>query len=68
MTGLRFLRFRRLLRHLDERVQAARAEAEQSRAALAETREKVIVPLAEYRQRNHFADLIRESLMDGDGQ
>ena len=61
MFGLRHLR------HLEERVKAARAEAEKSRASLEETRERVINPSTRLRERNHFAAIIRDSLLEGRG-
>jgi hypothetical protein len=54
-----------LRRELDERASEARAEAEKSRRALAETREKIIGPAASLRDRNHFAEVIRASLLEG---
>ena len=59
--------FRCKRRILDEQVEAARAEAEKSRQALERDREHVVIPLARWRDRNHFADLIRASLIEGRG-
>ena len=54
-------------RHLDERVDKARKEAELSRQRLAEARKVVVVPLETAKSNNHFADLIRQSLQKGTG-
>ena len=59
---LRLFRHRR--RDLDQRVQAAQQEAEQSRQALENTR-KDVTRLRDITGRNHFADLIRASLKEG---
>lgn len=59
--------FRRRRRMLNEQVEAARAEAEKSRQSLERDREHVVTPLARWRDRNHFADLIRASLIEGKG-
>jgi len=55
----------RLHREWGRRAAQARAEAEQSRRALEEAREKVVGPAATLRSRNHFADVIRDSLLEG---
>lgn len=57
--------FRLRLRHLEERVKEARTEAARSRRALEATREHVVTRNAQFRERNHFADLIRASLLEG---
>lgn len=54
-----------LHREWGKRARKAREELEQSRRELERTRKQVVVPLAEWRQRNHFAQLIHESLLDG---
>ena len=58
----------RLHREWGERAEAARAEAEKSREALARTRAEVVAPREALRTRNHFADLIRASLLEGHGR
>jgi hypothetical protein len=60
-----FRKFRQRRRELDERVAAAEAEAEASVRLLHETREHVIRPLQQKSADNHFADLIRDSLIGG---
>jgi hypothetical protein len=52
-------------RDLDERVDQARREAEESRQRLEQAREHVVAPLHERASRNQFADLIRMSLQGG---
>jgi hypothetical protein len=52
-------------RHLDERVRTAREDVENSRRELERTREEIITPMARFRERNHFADLIRATLING---
>lgn len=60
-------RLRRRHRELAARVTDARARAEQARRDLEDTRASVVEPLAAWRDRNHFADLIRASLLEGRG-
>lgn len=55
----------RLHREWDERAEQARAEAEKSRKALEETREQIVGPARSLRDRNHFAQVIRDSLLEG---
>jgi hypothetical protein len=55
----------RLHREWARRAEQARAEAEKSRRALEETRQDVIAPAESIRERNHFASLIRDSLLEG---
>lgn len=50
-------------RNLNKRVAEARAEAEKSQQAYEETKQNVITPLQRNLKRNHFAELIRESLL-----
>lgn len=52
-------------RELDERIEQARREAEESRRRLESARVHVIAPLRERGGRNQFADLIRMSLQGG---
>jgi hypothetical protein len=54
-------------RRLDERVEEARGEAELSRLRLAEARVSVVAPLRAAAEHNEFADLIRQSLIEGHG-
>jgi hypothetical protein len=54
-----------LHREWDERAKQARAEAEQSRRSLEEDRERVVAPSRSLRDRNHFAQIIRDSLLEG---
>jgi len=54
-----------LHREWDERAKTARAEAEKSRRALEEAREQVVAPARSLRDRNHFAQIIRDSLLEG---
>lgn len=73
MTG--FLdRFRRRHRELDARLaeataraEAAAAEAEKSLARQESVREHVVKPLKRAAEHNQFADLIRNSLTEGNG-
>jgi hypothetical protein len=58
-------RFRRRRKVMDEHVEAARAEVDRSRRALERTRAEVVAPLAQWRERNHFGELIRASLLEG---
>lgn len=53
-----------LHREWSVRAKCARDEVEQSRADLEETRRKV-VPIARWRESNHFAQLISDSLSNG---
>jgi hypothetical protein len=48
-----------------DRLAAAQREVELSRRRLADAHEHVVKPLREYADRNHFADLIRDSLLEG---
>ncbi len=48
-----------------ERARKAREEVEFSRRELERTRVQVVTPLAEWRQQNHFARLIHDSLLNG---
>jgi hypothetical protein len=52
-------------RHLDERVEEARQEAETSRDLLDRARRGVVEPLSGYARRNSFADIISASLAQG---
>lgn len=56
----------RLHREWKERARRARGEVECSRRELEHTREHVVMPLAEWRKHNHFAQLIQDSLLTGD--
>lgn len=56
---------RRRHKALDERVAAARGEAELSRQRLESVREHVTRPLREAAGRNRFAEMIARSLMEG---
>lgn len=72
---IRFLdRFRRRHEELDARLadataraEAAAAEAEKSAARQASVREHVVKPLRQAAEHNQFADLIRASLIQGNG-
>ena len=55
----------RLNREWAQRAERAEAEAEHSRRELERAREQVLTPLARWRQQNHFAELIRASLLEG---
>jgi hypothetical protein len=48
-----------------ERVAAAQREVELSRRRLADTHEQVVKPLRDYAERNNFAQLIADSLVQG---
>jgi hypothetical protein len=50
---------------LDARVQRAEREAEEARERLARTREEVVKPLRRMAENNQFAQMIRESLLNG---
>lgn len=54
-----FWKLRRQWRHGEE---DARAEVEQSRQNLIETRKEVVNPLRHWQDQNHFATLIKDSL------
>jgi hypothetical protein len=54
----------RLHREWDERARQARAEAERSRRALQETREKIVAPAKSFHDHNGFAEIIRDSLFE----
>ncbi len=56
-----------LHRDWSERARKARAEVERSRAELEETRRRA-VPIARWRESNHFAQLISDSLNGGNGR
>jgi hypothetical protein len=49
----------------DERLAAASREVELSRRRLADAHKHVVQPLRDYADRNHFADMIRDSLIEG---
>jgi hypothetical protein len=73
---IRFLpRLRRRREELDKRVASARAraetataEAEKSRARQESVREHVVGPLRQAAEHNQFAQLIRDSLIEGRGR
>jgi hypothetical protein len=52
-------------RELEDHVEKARAEAERSRRALEEARQKIVAPAQSLRDRNGFAEIIRDSLLEG---
>lgn len=54
-----------LHREWGRRADDARAEADKSRRSLQEAREKIIAPAKALRDRNHFAQIIRDSLLEG---
>ena len=58
----------RLHREWKKRAEEAEAEAQRSREELERTRKQVVTPLAQWRQQNHFASLIRDSLVKGEGK
>jgi hypothetical protein len=55
----------RLHREWGERAERARAEADRSRRSLEEARAKLVAPMASLADRNHFAQIIRDSLLEG---
>ena len=59
---------RRRHAELDDRVATARHEARVSRRRLARIREEVIRPLRDVADENGFAQIIRESLLEGHGK
>ena len=54
-----------LHRDWKRRAEEAKAEAEQSRRELERARRQVTRPLAQWREQNHFAQLIQDSLLKG---
>jgi hypothetical protein len=58
----------RLHREWKNRAEAAEAEVERSQKELERTRKQVITPLAKWRDHNHFAQLIHDSLINGEGR
>lgn len=60
-------RWLRHLRHLGERVGHARAEVDLSRERLEQAHREVVEPLRRAGNRNQFAELIRDSLLEGRG-
>lgn len=62
------MRFRRRHAELDERIATARDEARRSRWRLTRIREEVIRPLRDVADENGFAQIIRESLLEGHGK
>lgn len=62
------MRFRRRHAELDERIATARDEARRSRWRLTRIREEVIRPLHAAAGENGFAQIIRESLLEGHGK
>ena len=57
-----------LHREWKARAKMAQEDAERSRRELEQARRQVIKPLAEWRKQNHFAQLIKDSLLTGDRQ
>ena len=51
-----------------ERIAAAEREVELSRQRLLDTQENVVKPLQAYAERNNFADLLAQSLVQGRGK
>ncbi len=57
-----------LHRDWKKRAEDARAEVSRSRRNLEYTRAQVLRPLAEWRRKNHFGQLIQDSLLEGSGK